>query len=126
MKVPEIPTIHRYKRAPLSQTPFLEPGAFLIRWFSDNPQNNSRVTDPKILQMTQQQQQELDADKRQEIIYDIQRYNAENMFYIPCPGTGTGWGGAREWIHGYTELRPASGSYGGAAEIYPYMWTDKA
>ena len=108
------------------QTPFLEPGAFLIRWFSDNPLNNSRVTDPKILQMTQQQQQELDTDKRQQLIYDIQRYNAENMFYIPCPGTGTGWGGAREWIHGYKELRPASGSYGGAAEIYPYMWTEKA
>lgn len=108
------------------QTPFLEPGAFLIRWFSDNPQNSSRVTDPKILQMTQQQQQELDGDKRKQLIYDIQRYNAEHMFYIPCPGTGTSWGAAREWLHGYTELRPTSGTYGVATEIYPYMWTEKA
>jgi peptide/nickel transport system substrate-binding protein len=108
------------------QSGFLEPGAYLTRWFSDNPQNSSRVTDPKILQMTQQQQQELDADKRQQIIYDIQRYNAEHMFYIPCPGVGTAWTGAREWIHGFKEVRAPSGSYGVAAEVYPYLWTDKA
>jgi ABC-type transport system substrate-binding protein len=56
----------------------------LFRFFSpDNPLNNSNVNDPEINRMLDAQRKEFDVEKRKQIIWDIQRRNAEMMYYIP-------------------------------------------
>ena len=45
------------------------------------PLNSSGVDDPKLTEMIKQQRRTLDAAKRREIVYDIQRYLAEQVYY---------------------------------------------
>jgi ABC-type transport system substrate-binding protein len=66
------------------QTDLTEPDLLFVRMFSaDNPLNNSRVNDPKMTSMLNAQRREFDQAKRKQITNDIQRYNAEMMFYVP-------------------------------------------
>jgi peptide/nickel transport system substrate-binding protein len=66
------------------QTDLTDPDLLLGRHFSpDNPLNNSRVNDPKMNSMLNAQRREFDQAKRKQIVYDIQRYNAEMMYYVP-------------------------------------------
>jgi ABC-type transport system substrate-binding protein len=66
------------------QTDLTEPDLLFFRMFSpENQLNNSRVNDPKMTEMLNAQRREFDEDKRKKIVYDIQRYNAEKMFYVP-------------------------------------------
>ncbi|MGE0544020.1 MAG: ABC transporter substrate-binding protein [Dehalococcoidia bacterium] len=66
------------------QTDLTEPDLLFFRMFSpDNQLNNSRVNDPKMTEMLNAQRREFDEDKRKQIVYDIQRYNAEMMYYVP-------------------------------------------
>jgi peptide/nickel transport system substrate-binding protein len=66
------------------QTDLTEPDLMLDRFFNpDNPLNNSGVNDSQINSLLQSQRQEFDAAKRKQMLFDIQRRNAEMMYYIP-------------------------------------------
>lgn len=66
------------------QTDLTDPDLMLGRFFSpDNPLNNSHVNDPQINTLLAAQRKEFDHEKRKQIIWDIQRRNAEMMFYVP-------------------------------------------
>jgi peptide/nickel transport system substrate-binding protein len=53
------------------------------------PLNASGVDDPKLTEMIKLQRRTLDANKRREIVYDIQRYLAEQVYYSYGPSVST-------------------------------------
>jgi len=53
------------------------------------PLNASGVDDPKLTEMIRLQRRTLDVAKRREIVYDIQRYLAEHVYYAYGPSVST-------------------------------------
>jgi peptide/nickel transport system substrate-binding protein len=53
------------------------------------PLNASGVDDPKLTEMIKLQRRTIDAAKRREIVYDIQRYLAEQVYYAFEPSVST-------------------------------------
>ena len=51
--------------------------------------NSSGVNDPKLTEMIRLQRRTLDAAKRREIVFDIQRYLAEQVYYHYGPSFST-------------------------------------
>jgi len=69
-------------------TPFLEPDGFLFfRYYPGESRNTSIVNDPVAADMLLRQRRTLDAVKRREIIFDIQRYLATQQYYIQLAST---------------------------------------
>jgi ABC-type transport system substrate-binding protein len=101
------------------QTDLTEPDLLFFRMFSpENQLNNSRVNDPKMTEMLNAQRREFDEDKRKKIVYDIQRYNAEKMFYVP---------GVQGYS--YTAVQPSVKNYRptvtyGFADTITWLWND--
>ncbi len=103
------------------QTPFPEVGGYFNRMFGDDPNNHSKISDPDITALDEKQRVELDADTRRGFIHEIQKINAENMYYIPSQaGAGTGWTGYQPEVRGISQTR----GYGGATENHPGLWLD--
>jgi peptide/nickel transport system substrate-binding protein len=48
----------------------------------DQPRNRGRVNDPKLAAMVQEQRRMQDPEARQRLIFDIQRYAAEQQYYV--------------------------------------------
>jgi peptide/nickel transport system substrate-binding protein len=67
-------------------------GGILIAWepdsplsgmyIPDQPRNRSRVNDPTITAMLKEQRRTKDLEARKKLIYDIQRYAAEQQYYV--------------------------------------------
>ncbi len=103
------------------ETPFPEAGSYLTRFFTDNPQNHSKINDPELTKLANDATVEVNEEKRKEIFAQAQIKNAEKMYYIPnVAGAGTGWTAAQPNIVNYTEF--STKSYGGAAEEMPFRW----
>ncbi|MCK9486484.1 MAG: ABC transporter substrate-binding protein [Dehalococcoidia bacterium] len=103
------------------QTPFPEVGGYFNRMFGDDPNNHGRIDDPEIRNLDELQRVELDADVRRGYIHDIQRLNAEHMYYVPNQaGAGTGWTGYQPEVRGIVQTR----GYGIATEVHPNFWLD--
>lgn len=103
------------------ETPFPEVGGYFTRMFGDDPQNHSKIKDAKITDLDNKQAVELNAEKRREYIWEIQRANADKMYYIPTQaGAGVGWTAYRPEVRGITQTR----AYGGATENLPNFWLD--
>lgn len=68
-------------------TPFLEVDDYLYGvFYPGQPNNRSHVDDPELKPMLIAQRQELDPEKRQRIVHDIQRYVADKAYYVYIPG----------------------------------------
>ncbi len=103
------------------QTPFPEAGSYFKRFFTDNPANHSRVKDAQLTKLSNDQGVELDEEKRRDIMWEIQRINAEKMYYIPNQaGAGTGWSAAHPDMRNYPEY--VTKAYGAPTETLPYFW----
>jgi peptide/nickel transport system substrate-binding protein len=103
------------------QTPFPEGGSYPLRMFTDNPNNHGKVNDPKAAELAVKQQREPSEEKRKEIFWEIQRYNAEKMYYIPNQaGAATGWTG--HLAHMRNAVEYVTTGYGAPTEAYPYRW----
>jgi peptide/nickel transport system substrate-binding protein len=48
----------------------------------DQPRNRGRVNDPKLAAMVQEQRRLQDPEARKQLIFDIQRYAAEQQYYV--------------------------------------------
>ena len=108
------------------ETPFPEGGSYPQRFFLDNPNNHGRVADAKLADLTTKQQQELDPEKRKQLMWDIQRDHAGKMYYVPNQaGAGNGWTGYREWVKGNEHTTRAS-TYAVGTEAIIYHSIDKA
>jgi peptide/nickel transport system substrate-binding protein len=67
-------------------TPFLDVDDFLYGLFyPDQPNNRGHVNDPALNEMLIAQRRELDPEKRQRIVHDIQRYVADKAYYVYIP-----------------------------------------
>ncbi len=103
------------------ETSFTDVGGYSARLFTDNASNHARINDPKLIEMHAKQQQELDEAKRKAIIWDMQRHNAEQMYYIPGQvGAGTTWTGHQANVRNGVEY--VVNGYGGGTEVVPYRW----
>lgn len=101
------------------ETPFPEVGGYFPRMFGDNARNHGRVKDARISELDALQAAEADYEQRREYIHEIQKINAENMYYVPGQaGAGVGWTGAVEGLGGYRIWK----SYGMGAEATAWMW----
>ncbi len=108
------------------ETPFPEGGQYPIRMFTDDPLNHSKVNDPELKDLAMKQQVEIDPVKRKEIFFEIQRKNAEKMYYVPDQaGAGTTWASYQPWIKNALQVNTVPGSYGAGTETAPFRWKDK-
>ena len=106
------------------ETPFPEASGYPNRMFKENPLNHSRILVPEMTALAEKQQVTLDPEERREVFYEIQRKNAENMYYIPNNvGAGTGWTGYQGIVKNI-ETQTVPGSYGGPTEETPFVWLD--
>jgi peptide/nickel transport system substrate-binding protein len=61
----------------------LEPDSALYGPYTpDKPRNRGHVNDPKLAAMVKEQRQTKDREARKQLIFDIQRYTAEQQYYI--------------------------------------------
>ncbi len=83
------------------------------------PLNSSGVNDPKLTEMIRLQRRTFDAVKRREIIYDIQRYLAEQVYYAYGPSVGA----VSAWEPYVKNFAPNIGhDYGGRLMV---AWMDR-
>ncbi len=83
------------------------------------PLNSSGVNDPKLTEMIRLQRRTFDVTKRREIVYDIQRYLAEQMYYHYDPSVST----VSAWEPYVKNFAPNIGhDYGGRLMV---AWLDK-
>ncbi|MQA01070.1 MAG: hypothetical protein GEU80_17430 [Dehalococcoidia bacterium] len=102
-------------------SPFSDPSGYTARFFTDNPTNHGRVSDPVITDLHEKQSIELDEEARREIFFDIQRQNADQMWYVPVqPSGGAVWIGVRPNVRDFARTR----SYGGGTEVVGKIWLD--
>ncbi|HYB43060.1 MAG TPA: hypothetical protein VEL75_14880, partial [Candidatus Methylomirabilis sp.] len=66
-----------------------DPDVFFGALLPGNPLNTSGVNDPKLTEMIRLQRKTYDVAKRREIVYDIQRYVAEQVYYQFGPSVTT-------------------------------------
>lgn len=100
------------------ETPFTEPHDYLFNMYHPSgTRNHAGVNDDKLTGMIEQQQRALDRNQRKQIIFDIQRYLADQMYYVP--------GIVNYRTAAYTpqvhDLFVRS-DYGFGAEIVPKLW----
>ncbi|MQA00814.1 MAG: hypothetical protein GEU80_16080 [Dehalococcoidia bacterium] len=104
-----------------ASTPFPEVGGYVERFFGEGETNHGRVHDPEITSLHEQQRVELDEPARREHIHNIQRRNADQMFYVPAQGSaGAGWVGFHPALRDLRRTR----AYGGATESIAHYWLD--
>jgi peptide/nickel transport system substrate-binding protein len=76
--------VGKYEEAMAGQSaPSVEADEFLAVWYGPgNPRNQSYVNDPVLNEMVARQRRNLDPNRRKEILYEIQRYLAEQQYYV--------------------------------------------
>jgi len=69
-------------------------------YMPEQPRNSSHVSDPKIIAMVKEQMRVKDLETRRRLIFDIQRYAAEQHYYIYlyCAGLTGSW---RPYVKNY-------------------------
>ncbi len=103
------------------ETSFPEGSGYVLRLFTDDPNNHGRVKDPVLEKLAVQQQSELNEEKRRQIFHDIQRENAKHMYYVPSQaGAGTRWVGYQGHVKNALEFYTQG--YGAGTELHPYKW----
>ncbi len=103
------------------ETPFTEPHDYLFNMYHPKgTRNHAGVNDPKLTEMIEQQMRTIDKAKRKALIYDIQRYLAEQMYYPP--GTaGVVTAAVQPWIKNYYYIS----DYGQFSEVMSKVWVNK-
>jgi ABC-type transport system substrate-binding protein len=83
------------------------------------PLNSSGVNDPKLTEMIRLQRRTYDVARRRDIIYDIQRYLAERVYYVYGPSVSA----VAAWEPTVKNFAPNIGNdYGGRLMA---AWTEK-
>ncbi len=99
----------------------LTPGGYVERLFGDDPANHGRVHDSIISDLAAKQAVELDPEARTALLYDIQRRNAEMMFYVPTQSSSSaGFSAFQPYVRGLRWTR----GYGSGTESIMHFWLD--
>ncbi len=103
------------------ETPFPEVGGYVLRNFTDNPKNRGKINDAAITRLVADQQRESSEEKRREMLHEIQRLNAAQMYYISSQyRASTNWTGHQPWVKGGDTFLTTG--FGSPTETYPYRW----
>lgn len=97
-----------------------EPDSVLYGTYApDQARNSGHVNDPKITAMLKEQRRTKDIEARRQIIFDIQRYAAEQQYYVYlyCVGITASW---QPYVKNYAPN--LSFDYGGRAAA---LWLDR-
>jgi peptide/nickel transport system substrate-binding protein len=88
-------------------------------YISDQPYNNGHVNDPQITAMLKEQMRTKDLEARKHILFDLQRYLAEQQYYVYlyCVGVTGSW---QPYVKNYAP-NPTF-DYGGRAAA---LWLDR-
>ncbi len=102
------------------ETPVQDPHLYFFNMYhTKGARNHGSVNDPTLNEMIEKQQRTLDKAERKKIVFDIQRYLADKMYYVP--GTVTRQTIASEpWVKNYY---PQS-DYGYGGEWVVNVWLD--
>src|SRR5690606_12515027 len=99
----------------------LTPGGYAERFFGQDPANHGRVHEPEMEELLVAQRTELDPDARTEILYDMQRRQGEQMYYVPAQSTSsTQWSGYSSRTRGLRRTR----GYGAGTCVFAFVWLD--
>ncbi len=100
------------------QTAFEEVGDYFTRMFGTGETNHGRVRDAAIDDLVERQAEERDEAQRRALIVEIQRLNAERMYYVPSQaGAGYQWTAYRPELSGIRQTR----GLGAGREVHPYL-----
>ena len=108
------------------QTPHADPGGFRRGYNKDEEgkpvqKNRIKLIDEDMLVLWDKQAGAFDPEERKEILFEIQRYNDERMYYVPNQsGAGTTYTAFAENLRDLRFTR----SYGSPLEVYASMWMD--
>ena len=96
-----------------------DPDTYFIPFLPGEPLNASGVNDPKLTEMIKIQRRTFDDKKRREIVYDIQRYASQQVYY----GYGPSVSAVGAWMPHVKNFGPNIGhDYGGRLMV---AWLDK-
>jgi peptide/nickel transport system substrate-binding protein len=96
-----------------------DPDTYFIPFLPGEPLNASGVNDPKLTEMIKLQRRTFDDKKRREIVYDIQRYASQQVYY----GYGASVSAVGAWMPYVKNFGPNIGhDYGGRLMV---AWLDK-
>lgn len=106
-------------------TPFPEAGSYsLVNFDPENPRNTARVDRPDMWEKAQKQLSITDNEERREALFELQRMNAEEMYYIPMTyGGGSAFTAAQPWMKNIGVYRTQG--YGFFSEMYTHYWIDQ-
>ncbi len=102
------------------ETPVTHPWV-QFRWHftPGNIRNHSHVTDSEIFALVEEMGRETDFDKGRELAYEIQRMNAQRMYYVPAVGPFE-----FNAQQPYTRLYDQPAGYGAGSEVFPRYQID--
>lgn len=92
---------------------------FTNQFAADSPRNHSKISDQAILDLIEQIAAEPDFDAARELAWDVQRLNAEQMYYVPMVGPFT-FTIFQSWLKRWA----APTSFGIGSESTPYSQID--
>ncbi len=96
-----------------------DPDSYLASLLPGHPLNTSGVNDPKLNEMIRLQRRTVKESQREDIVFDIQRYCSEQVYYIYGPSVSA----LSAWMPYVQEFGPNIGhDYGGRLMV---AWLDK-
>ncbi len=99
---------------------YAEVNGYVDRFFSHTESNASMIRDKDLDDLRAKQAAELDVNRRRELIHDIQRINAQHMYYCP-----TNYGAGLTYTAYLPSVRNISNPRGPIqSETYPYLWLE--
>lgn len=103
-----------------SAASYSEVNGYVDRFFSHTESNASQIRNTELDGLRAKQAAELDVNRRREIIHDIQRINAQHMYYCP-----TNLGAGLTYTAYLPSVRNISKPRGPIqSEAYPYIWLE--
>jgi ABC-type transport system substrate-binding protein len=83
------------------QSPFTDPDGYLVGMLAAaGIRNVDDVSDPELTVLLRKQEIELDENKRLQLVYDVQRAHAEQMYYPPII-TAKAYSFTQPWVQNY-------------------------
>jgi len=103
------------------ETPFSDADEYLhAMYHPDGARNHSKIDDPTLTQMIEDQAVETDLERRVQLVHDIQRYVSDKMYYVPLMVFGSpGFNVAHPWVQNVGVYQTAS--FGAATEGGVYV-----
>lgn len=90
----------------------------------ESPHNPGRIRDQQVDRLIERQQQAATEPERRQILWELQRYLSDRMYYVPST-SATAWTVVQPWVKNYGAYQVNSGSYGQAAEHWLWLYRDQ-